>query len=413
MKTTGKNGHEFWVVIALLAIFLAVAFYSEQAGQSVVSRVSSSTLNTRPEGSKALYALFSTLPYPVRRLTTPWFDLNAQDGLLIVIEKLDESRPITAQEIAGLRKWTEGGGTVLYFVQEPARPLDPKDTVAGDVAILDALEDETQAAPASEGTSYTRQVGAILVASRVRLKPAPAAPYKTLFADKQGAIAIHKMLGKGHVLVVANTRMVSNQGIGQADNIVFLANVAQTAIGASGKAIAFDEYHHGVGFDGERETGQTWISTLPLPLKMAAWPFCALILLLIYNGNQRFGAARAPCPRPCIFPARIMCIRSPRWYQRAGAADLAIQTLYHDFRRDLSALLELPPDALPSETLAECARSRFPQEAENVIQIITACEQIAAAQRATSADLLSLSRGMEQCKRRLLSCRKMTTRSRT
>ena len=74
--------YEFWIVTVLLILFLGVAFYSEQAGQTVVEHASVSTYNARPSGTKALYELFGTVPYKVQRLAGPWTSLNAQTGLL-------------------------------------------------------------------------------------------------------------------------------------------------------------------------------------------------------------------------------------------------------------------------------------------------------------------------------------------
>jgi hypothetical protein len=401
-KPDSNNHSEFWIVTVLLILFLGVAFYSEQAGQTVVEHASVSTYNARPSGSKALYELFGTVPYKMQRSAALWNSLSAQVGLLVVIEKFDPERLPSAKEVNALRDWTQNGGTLLYFVQTPARSLDPKDPLAGDVAIIDGINTAAQTAPATTDSPYTRQVGTISVASQVRLSPAPNAPYQTLFTDNQGTIAVSKPLGKGHVIIVANARMVSNEGIKEADNVVFLANVAHEAIGSAGKSrqvIAFDEYHHGVGFTLEQAGQQNWLSTLPLPIKAATWPFIALLVLLVYNGNRRFGVAE-PLPLVPYRPSTDYVHSLARWYRRAEASDIAFETLYRAFLRDLAQHLDAAQDAPAADLQARIVK-RYPQDAEAMTQLIARCEQITAGTRVPPADLIAIARQLEHFKRRL------------
>ena len=85
----------------------------------------------------------------------------------------------------------------------------------------------------------------------------------------------------------------------------------------------------------ENAAQQNWISTLPRPIKLAAWPFIVLLLLIIYNGNRRFGVAR-PLPLVPYRSSEEYVHSLARWYQRAEATDLVIQTLYQDFRTALT-----------------------------------------------------------------------------
>ena len=393
----GEN-REWLLLLVLLIVFVAVALYSERAGQAVVTQTAPSSLNNRPQGAKALYRLYSTLPYSVRRLADPWTTLTPQDGLLIVIEPFEAGRPATLPEVSALAKWTRNGGTVLYVVQEPARPLDAKDPLAGDIAIIEGQDAPHTVAPAVV-SPLTRQVGTITVSSKVRLKSAPVSPWQTLFSDRYGVIAAQKPLGKGRVLVAADPLLVSNQGVRQEDNVVFLANIVQSALGRNGRGLVFDEYHHGVGFEAGASGQENWISALPLPIKRAVWPVALLLLLIVYNGNQRFGAARA---LPLASPrASVEYVQSlARWYRRAEAADIVAETLYNDLLRHVARLLELPPDT-PGPDIRQRLERTHPADAPAFAQITTAVQQISAVRRAAPDELLALVVGMEQFKRSL------------
>ena len=393
----GKDRGWLWPFV-LLALFVLVALYSEQAGQDVVTQTAPSSLNNRPQGAKALYQLFGTLPYSVRRLSTPWTTLTPQDGLIIVIEKFDADRQPKTEEISALANWTREGGTVLYIAQEPARPMDDNNPLTSDIAIIEGQDTPHTVTPAV-ATPLTRQVGSISVSSKVRLRAAPASRWQTLFSDRYGAIAARKRLGQGHIIVAADPLLVSNQGVTQADNVVLLANIAQDAVGQSGLGIVFDEYHHGVGFEAISEEQETWISALPLPIKRAALPVVLLLLLIIYNGNQRFGAARTP-PLPASRASGEYVQSLARWYRRAEAADIVAETLYNDLLRHVARHLELPPDTPAPDVQQRLERVR-PADGPVFAQITDASRQIIKARRADAPELLTLVVRMERFKRAL------------
>ncbi len=395
----GKN-REWPLLFLLLTLFVLTSLYSEQAGQAVVAKTTASSLNNRPQGTKALYRLFGTLPYTVRRLTDPWTTLTARDGLLVVIEKFAPNRQPSEAEVTALAAWARQGGTVLYFADEPARPLDVRDPLAGDIAIIGGRDTPSHAAPLV-ASPLTHNVTSVSVSSKVRLAPAGGSAWQTLFRDDYGVIMAQKPLGKGRVIVAADPLLVSNQGVPQADNVVFLANAVQAAIGQTARDVVFDEYHHGVGFEAVAAAQQNWISALPLPLKRAAWAGAVLLLILLYNGNQRFGAAQA-LPLAIYRPSADYVHSLARWYRRADAADIVADTLLDDLRHFVALHLELPPDTDADALLEQYAR-RDPGSAAALAQIITASRQIIADRRADPDDLLALVRDMEQFKRHLQS----------
>ncbi len=284
---------EAWGLLALFLLFLGFAAYYEHMGQQTAQPDEPSSFNAKPKGVKALY-------------------------LLIIVEPLDKERPITKSEIAALRKWVEQGGAVLYLVTSPARPLDLEDTIFGDVAIVEGKATGEQVPPVNRHSPFTSDVEKIAVNSPVRLKPDASAHYETLFRDRQGALALHKKLGRG--------------------------------------------------------------------------------ALLIYNGNRRLGRPRT-LPTPAYRPSTDYLGSMARLFRRAGAADIALLTLYRQFVRDLAHALDRPPEARPQE-LAQRAAQRCGVDDEALSEWMARCEEIAAGRRIGEAEMLSLTQQLQQFRRK-------------
>lgn len=387
---------EAWILIGLFALFLAFVAYFERIGQERTAAVTPSSYNAKAQGVKALYLLFAQTGYPTARLTTTWDGLDSSDKLLVAVEPFE--RPVDRGEIGPLRRWVMSGGTVLYFVTSPPRPLDPSDTVAGDVAIIAGKAEQSVVKPDSADSPYLRNVSAFAVKSAVRLQPAPHAPYTILFHDEQGALALHKPLGKGHVLVVANSAATSNSFIREADNAVFLVNIAAASLGAQGGNIVFDEYHHGVGFEGSVESGDSTWEYMPKSVRLALWQALGLLALLVYNGNRRFGRPRT-LPMPTYRPSTDYVGSMARLYRRAGAGDIALVTLYKIFVRELAHILDVSPD-LPALELAQRAAQKYNIEDAALLSLVTRCEEVLHGKRVSEAEMLDLAQRLERFRRR-------------
>src|SRR5205823_1741955 len=170
---------------------------------------------------------------------------------------------------------------------------------------------------------YLAHVEKLAFASPIRLKPAAKSGYTTLFEDKAGPLVLVKRLGKGQVLVVANRKAAANSGIQEADNAVFLYNIAAQTAGAAHGTVLFDEYHHGIGFAQAATNGkESLAANVPLPLWLLFWHGVGLFLILLYNGNRRFGPPKWAGPvlaRPSTDYIGSMALL----LRRAGAADIA------------------------------------------------------------------------------------------
>ena len=399
----GRQSKELIGLVVLFAIFLAFALYAEQTSQELTKKEVPSSFNASVQGVKALYLLLDHQGYKVERLKTSLDSLGPQDGLVTMIEQTGTKpfqRPISEEELKALRHWVEQGGTALYFVASGPRPLDPKDSVFGEIAILTGKEASKPVPPASDPSPYTQDVAQIALASTLRIQPGEKANYETLFEDEQGALVVHKPLGKGHLIAVVGTALTNNAEIKLADNVLFLANIAHVSVGATRRTAQFDEYHHGVGFAKEAKTTEGGIlANTPLPLRLAFFHIVALGLLLVYNGNLRFGQPFV-VPMVTSRPSTDYVGSMARLHQRSGAADITLETLYRQFQRDLMRPLDLPPETPLSQQLKR-AEKKFGLNGETLKQLFVRCEEVCQGQRISEAEMVNLVKQIDNFRRSL------------
>lgn len=391
-KPPGRR--ELWLLIALSAMLVFAASYFTLVGQQAMSRNATSTFNARPKGVKALYLLLDQLGYRTDRLATDFTALSNGNGLLVVIEPFQRERRVTNVEVTALKRWTERGGTTLWFVTEPARPLDPSDPLGGDLEIVRGDTAPQTVAPGS-ASPLMQGIHTITAQSPVRLKPAPHAPYQTLFQDGKGvALVAMKPVGKGRLIVAANSDFTSNARIAQADNALFVVNVAALATENGKRSVLFDEYHHGVGFDspGSDEGGQAL--AFPLPLKLVLGNLGALALVLLFNSNRRYGGPRA-LPETASRASADYIRAMAKLHRRAGAADIALESLYCRFRRSLTHSLDLPAD-IATPLLAKQAALGLARTAEALESLFARCDRVVAGERLAEPELLHLVHELER-----------------
>jgi hypothetical protein len=387
-------------LLVLFVLLIGFAAFYEQVGQERVASNAPTTLNTHAEGVRALYLLFVREGIRTEALKTPWSDLGADDGLLVFVEPPASDRPLDRDDIKVLEKWIRAGGTLLDMVADPPveQPLDPSNTVTGDCgATAGSPQPHDVAVAASTASPLLRGVQSLSVSSRQRLTLATHAAYTVLARDSEGVVAVEKPLGKGRVILVANRYAATNAGISQADNSVFLVNVARLAATQSKRIVRFDEYHHGVGFAQKTAAvGGLW-ANIPLPWRLGCLHLLAAGLLLLYNGNRRFGPARVISP--ISMRASTDYVNSmARLYRRAGAADIAVETLYLRFLRDLHRALDLPSDTGVAQ-IARIAQQKFGPPADGLLQLLLRGEAIVAGQRLLEPDMLNLARQIEHFRR--------------
>lgn len=401
-----RGAREIGGLLVLFVLLIAFASFYEQVGQERVASNAPTTVNAQSEGVRALFLLYQREGFRTEPLKAPWSELGSGDGLLVFVEPTDSARGIDKTDITILDRWVRSGGTLLDLVSDPPveQPFSPTNNVTGDCGATAG----PPFPPGSTGISVPVNgesnsallagVVSLFVHSNQRLTLAKDAPYTILARDTSGPIVVEKTLGKGHVILVANRYGATNAGLAQGDNAVFLVNIARRSTSAARRTVRFDEYHHGVGF-AERTADKKddlWAS-IPLPWRLAVFHLTAVGLLLVYNGNRRFGPARVAAP--ATTRASTDYVNSmARLYRRAGAADIAAETLYTRFLRDLRRTLDVPNDA-GIAFIARTAEQKFGPAAAGLHELLARGEAIVAGQRPTETDMLNLAKQIERYRR--------------
>jgi hypothetical protein len=387
-------------LLLMFAVFLFAVYQYKRVGNDTLPQNTPSSLNARPAGAKALFLLLRRYGYRVDRLEAGWRALTDSDGLTFVIEPLLPEREPSRAEVTALRDWVARGGTVLYCVTAPERPLDPNDPLGGDLAITRGDDATTTISLPANASPYLQDVHRLSVNCPVRLQPAAGAGYTVLAADRFGPVIVQKSIGRGRLLVAADLNLTNNAAILDEDNAQFMVNVAATAVGDSGRNVLFDEYHHGAGFegnDGDHPGGL--LANAPLPLRLTLIHFAGLAALIIYNGNRRFGAPRRVAPPE--ERANTDYIRSmARLYRRSQSADIALMTLAAAFRRSLMRNLDLSPDATIDSIVAR-TQARYAVDAGPLGTLLAHCARIEAGERLPESQLPALAQQLQDWQRRL------------
>ncbi len=340
-----------WILIALLlGVFGAVTAYllreRRLAGRDLPAY---SVFSEASDGLGEAAEVLRRLGWTPVAVTRPIQDRQHR-GLLIVAEpptgKLFGEDALSENDAQSLLTWVEHGNTLLL--------LGHKNTTLHQALNVTVIEDDKRDEEAfhpvelGAGGSYTEGVAHLSVGSRATLRaPADALPLWWL-GDQPGAVLLLRK--EGHVLIVADARWLTREGLVRSDgeprddNVVFLANVADVA--ARDGKVYFDEYHHGL-----RSGGGFW-GYLEYHGERAT-PLMVLLVLLVagWTWAVRLGPP-VPLPKTTGADAVDYASALARLYQKTGTRRLLARTLVRSFLGALTRHLRLRRNALPAEILA-------------------------------------------------------------
>src|SRR5262249_43312682 len=127
--------------------------------------------------------------------------------------------------------------------------------------------------------------------------------------DHPGAVVVRR--GQGHVLVLADPRVLTNRGLRRSDNVLLLANVARLQ-GREGR-IFFDEYHHGL-----RSSGGFWGYLGQHRQQRTLLPIAGVLAAGLWRALVRLGPA-VPAPRETRADAVDYASALGRLYEQTGS----------------------------------------------------------------------------------------------
>ena len=170
----------------------------------------------------------------------------------------------------------------------------------------------------------------------------------------------------GRIIILSDPYIVSNNGINLVDNAQLAINLVTSRAGL----IAFDEYHHGYGANNNRFF--QYFEGTPV---IAIFLQCALVVAFIFFSQSRRFARPIPESAPSRLSKLEYIAAMAELQQRTRAYDLAVENIYTDFRRRVSALVGLDSTATRKE-LAHRIAERIRGDEREIEDLLFNCEDI-------------------------------------
>jgi hypothetical protein len=366
-----QKRRDAWMLGALLLVFVVVSAYFNQRNFQNQQKEQPTTYSVGKGGTKALYQLFERQGFKVQRYEHPLAKLPDSAGVLILVEPL--MRMMKPEEVASLQEWLNGGGTLVFIVSAdwPLRPMNP---LGFEEATVEQKPGQVAFIPLNEKSPFANDVSQLQVFGDTRLSITKKEKVTTLAEDNRGPVVVTWKEKKGRVILAAEGIAADNGRLNSADNAIFFVNIAQAQTSVKRPTILFDEFHQGFGME-ERDEKSLWHAIGPA-MQSAIWYAALGFLIILYNANRRFGAAKV-LSRPEYRPSTEYIRSMAGLYRRAGAGEIALETIYKAFLRDLSSRVDAPPDASVEQVVALSVK-RYGWDAEPLRELLRRCEQVIA-----------------------------------
>ena len=365
------------LLAGLFALLVAINFIfsstSEQASEDEFNGNRSSYRST-PYGTLAFYTLLEDSGYKVTRLHLSFERLAERpDIAALVIVAPPTHRNPSGEELQALADWIEEGGVAVIVDRQIALNLR-------DVKINTAIGPPPRGIHPLQPTPFTRNVGQLdfsAYATGVTID-SPTTVYH--LGDDRVAVLADASVGKGRVVTLTDPYVVANNGISKADNAILAVDLfADLPDGA----IAFDEYHHGVG--ASEDTGlSAYVKGTPIPWMLAQ--AALIVALVVYSYGRRFGR-----PLPLKRERRTANLEfvsgMANITRLARASDVAMQNIYFEFRKRLCRYAGLPSKS-ETRSLVSAVAVRSGLDEGDLRRLLTHCEDVTRGEPAKDEDLL-------------------------
>jgi hypothetical protein len=335
------------VLAAYFASSLASGLYTQPNGSPSGE---ASSVDASPFGTEAMADLISQAHHDVQALTEPLS--SAGLPLLSTLFVLDPTSPISPS-VPTLRRYLLEGGDVVISGAE-ATPSTLRRLLRS--AVVPVWRD-TPTGPAyvvvhtqADG-GVTSVVGGPSGSWQVPTEPSPRRQVGgviVLLAGAGGPLALEDSVGRGKVFLLATAYPLENGQLAEADDAAWALDLA----GSSARAVAFDEYDHGLGHTG------TGLAGLPLHWKVALALGLAAALLWMWSAARRFGPPEVAESE--LVPARVAHVEAMAALLASGDLErlaAASAPLREDGRETLRRLLRVGPSAGDDELIGLAASS--------------------------------------------------------
>jgi hypothetical protein len=210
--------------------------------------------------------------------------------------------------------------------------------------------------------------------------------------DSEKGILVEAPFSEGRVIILSDPYLVSNNGINLVDNAQLAINLVSSPQGL----IAFDEYHHGYGANNNRLV--QYFEGTPV---IAIFLQCGLVIALIFFSQSRRFARAIPEPEPNRLSKLEYVSAMAELQQRTRAYDLAIENIYTDFRRRVTALVGLDNTTAKRKEIAQRIAERIRVDAGEIEDLMFRCEDVIHGEPIGKKDTIAIVEGLRDLEERL------------
>jgi Domain of unknown function (DUF4350) len=300
----------FIALAALLILALALPAAAPHSQEGVHP---ASTYMSSRDGAKALFLVLERLGFQVERRTVPLGDLGSARLALV----LGPEGPVNEDEadIKSLVRWVKNGGTLIYAASMADLTKSPVGKAFG-FRLVPKLRLATTERHVSLAHEYA-PARKLAIMGDAQIAAGRGKDDLTSITVGDDTV-MQRVVGDGRVIAIAEGNIASNEMLGEDDNALFFALLADRY--GAGQPIVFDEYAHGM-------------SSFDKLLPIARGPATAALLLallgmLLYalGAGKRLGPPSgepAPPRRSTIEQVTALA----RLYERTGSRRLALTRL--------------------------------------------------------------------------------------
>jgi len=384
VKLLERLRFEHLIVVAAAALLVAGGLLfgrrSPRPDERVEEALAGQSTARTASGTLALARLLRDYDVRVETHDRRFELLRPGQGVLFCVGTRE---PFDDVELDGLEQWVRRGGTFVFAPADAWMPDEGREKKA--LTPDDALRrfDFTRTkvdAPPHETTVDLRALGARLGSYRMRVPGRWRLP--------NGEAVAHANVGRGAVVVFADAACFRNDALLEADHAAMLTHLAVAR--ADGRAVAFDEYHH--GYHGGQDALAFIMGT---PAGVALLHVILAGIAAVLAGGRRLGPARVVHDERRRRPTEFLeaFARLCRASRASGmAVELALTNVTDALQRRFGA-------ADPATIEREAARRGFdPRLARHTLERARG----AARGRPSPGELVRLLRDLERVRRGLL-----------
>ncbi len=400
----------FLVILCAAAVLVVVVLVANR-GPSVDKTTEPSTFSAHPLGCKALFLVLEELGLPVDRLRKPLTRLDAENGILVIIDP--RKQRMSGREMTKLAEWVKNGNTLLLFQGHRGKVLSDKDSPdflptpslfgqgrLNDAALHFGLKVKTFPDKTRKSVSATisgiLDVHHISVSGKARWKETPDG-WTNLAGDDKGPVVLERKLGLGRVFAVSDPTLPSNAQLEKENNLRLI--LALMLKDTAPSKILFDEYHHGYII---ADTFSEYVAE-----SVFYWILVQMIIagVLFFYSRRAVHAGRFRSLAPPAGRSSLEHVESMAGiFRSCKASSVALEAVMRRFLANLSRKTGVRLRGLNDESLDDL-RVNLPGVSENIGVFLRECrEAVNAADNPDRA--LALARKAGELTARINSARR-------